>query len=77
MAETVRTRHKITGKIEENTPRHLAEHAVLGKHLEIVGPDAKPFLPEMHKPKVETPEVTPAVRDKERKASSNPKNSKD
>ena len=77
MAETVRTRHKISGQIDENTPVHIAEHEILGKHLDIVGPDAKPYLPEMHKPKVELPEVTPAVIDKEHKAQANPKNSKD
>lgn len=54
MAETVRTRHKISGAIDENTPRHIAEHSILGRHLEIVGPDAKPYLPEMHKPKTGT-----------------------
>lgn len=77
MAETVRTRHNLTGKIDENTPLHIAEHEVLGKHLEIVGPDAKPYLPEMHKPKVELPDITPEVLDKERKAQANDKNSKD
>lgn len=77
MAETVRTRHRLTGQIDENTPRHLAEHEVLGKHLEIVDENAKPYLPEMHKPKLELPEVTPEVLDKERKAQANPKNSKD
>lgn len=49
MADTVRTRHKISGVIDENTPRHIAEHEVLGEHLEIVGPNAKPYLPEMHR----------------------------
>lgn len=53
MADTVRTRHKISGQIDENTPRHIAEHPILGRHLEVVGPDAKPYLPEMHKPKTE------------------------
>lgn len=77
MAETVRTRHKISGQIDEHTPVHIANHPVLGKNLEIVGPDVKPYLPEMHKPKVELPEVTPEDLAKERKASNNPKNSKD
>lgn len=49
MADTVRTRHKVSGVIDENTPRHIAEHPVLGEHLEIVGPNAKPYLPEMHR----------------------------
>lgn len=61
MAETVRTRHRITGKIDENTQKHIALHPVLGKHLEIVGPDAKPFLPEMHK--VPTGEAVIPVKD--------------
>lgn len=59
MAETVRTRHRISGKIDEHTPIHIAEHEVLGVHLEIVDNDAKPYLPEMHKPKFDVqPEVT-------------------
>lgn len=49
LTEYVRTRHAISGAIDENTPRHVAEHEVLGKHLEIVGPNAKPYLPEMHR----------------------------
>lgn len=49
MAETYRTRHKISGVIDENTPEHLVNHVELGKYFEIVGPDAKPFLPEMHR----------------------------
>lgn len=84
MADTVRTRHAISGQIDENTPRHVAEHPVLGRHLQVVGPDAKPFLPEMHKPKVDQPdekvqlpEVTPAVIEKEREASTPNKNGKD
>lgn len=49
MADTVRTRHEISGQIDENTPRHILEHPVLGRHLQVVGPDVKPYLPEMHK----------------------------
>lgn len=45
----VRTRHRVSGQIDEATPRHLTEHEVLGKQYEVVGPDAKPFLPEMHR----------------------------
>lgn len=45
----VRTRHKVSGAIDEATPRHIAEHEVLGKDLEIVGPNVKPYLPEMHR----------------------------
>jgi hypothetical protein len=49
MAETYRTRHKVSGVIDENTPAHIVEHVELGKYFEIVGPDAKPYLPEMHR----------------------------
>lgn len=49
LTDFVRTRHRVSGKIDEATPRHIAEHEVLGEHLEIVGPDAKPYLPEMHR----------------------------
>lgn len=49
MADTVRTRHKVSGVIEEHTPLHIVTHSVLGEHLEVVGPEAKPFVPEMHK----------------------------
>lgn len=44
-----RTRHRISGAIDENTPEHILGHPVLGKHLEEVGPNAKPYLPEMHR----------------------------
>lgn len=49
LTEFVRTRHKVSGVIDEATPRHIAEHEVLGANLEIVGPNAKPYLPEMHR----------------------------
>lgn len=49
MTDELRTRHRISGAIDENTPRHIVDHPVLGKHLEVVGPDVKPFLPEMHR----------------------------
>lgn len=73
MAETVRTRHKISGQIDENTPVHIAEHEVLGKYLEIVGPDVKPYVPELHKPKVDEPKVALPKVDE----ATTPKNSKD
>lgn len=60
MADTVRTRHTISGQIDENTPRHIAEHPVLGLHLQVVGPDTKPYLPEMHKPKDPAVDKAPA-----------------
>lgn len=49
LSDIVRTRHKVSGVIDENTPLNIVEHPILGKHLEIVGPDAKPYLPEMHR----------------------------
>lgn len=49
LTDFVRTRHRVSGAIDEATPRHIAEHEILGKNLEIVGPDAKPYLPEMHR----------------------------
>lgn len=50
-----RTRHTISGVIDENTPEHIVTHPVLGKYLEVVDEDAKPFLPAMHKPTVAKP----------------------
>lgn len=48
MAETTyRTRHRISGVIDENTPQHTLDS--FSEYLEVVGPDAKPFLPEMHR----------------------------
>lgn len=79
MAETVRTRHKISGQIDENTPRHIAEHEVLGEYLEIVGPDEKPFLPEMHKAeaKLHAGEIVIPKSDLPKVDLPSPKNSKD
>lgn len=48
MTDPIRVRHRVSGKIAE-VPEHIANHFVLGKYLEKVGPDAKPFLPEMHR----------------------------
>lgn len=80
----IRTRHSVSGVIDPNTPENILEHPVLGRYLEIVGEDAKPFLPILHKPKaieaeipqsdskaVELPEAKPA------KAAPNKKNDKD
>lgn len=47
MAETYRTRHRVSGVIDENTPQHILDS--FADVLEVVGPDAKPFLPEMHR----------------------------
>ena len=49
LTEFVRTRHRVSGAIDEATPIHIAEHEILGADLEIVGPNAKPYLPEMHR----------------------------
>lgn len=46
----IRTRHTVSGAIEENTPENIFNHPVFGKYLQEVGPDAKPFLPILHKP---------------------------
>jgi hypothetical protein len=59
MTDTFRTRHKVSGVIDENTPENIVNHAVFGAYLEVVGPDAKPYLPEMHRvslPKNPTPD---------------------
>lgn len=65
MADTVATRHRITGAVDRNTPRHIAEHPVLGRHLDIVPDDAKPYVPELYKAKTEPVDVdvkTPEVK---------------
>ena len=51
-----RTRHTVSGVIDENTPEHIVNHPILGQYLEVVGEDVKPFLPEMHKPTKAEPE---------------------
>lgn len=53
MADTVTTRHRISGAVDRNTPLHVAEHPILGKHLDIVPEGTKPFTPELHKAKTE------------------------
>jgi len=47
MPDTYRTRHRISGVIDENTPQHILDS--FSDVLEVVGPDAKPYLPEMHR----------------------------
>lgn len=56
----IRTRHTVSGVIDPNTPEHVFEHPVLGKYLERVGEDAKPFLPELHKPRAAEVEAVEA-----------------
>ena len=47
MTDTYRTRHRVSGVIAENTPQHILD--AYADVLEVVGPEAKPFLPEMHR----------------------------
>ncbi len=47
--ETVHTRHTISGVIKD-VPLNIYEHPDFGQYLEIVPEDAKPYLPEMHRP---------------------------
>lgn len=78
MAETVRTRHTISGAIEKNTPVHLLEHPTLGKYLEVVDDDAKPYHPELHKPReVSEQEVTEPQAEASKADAPLKKNSKD
>lgn len=48
MSDLIRARHTVSGKIAEVTP-DIFNHEILGAYLEEVGPDAKPYLPEMHR----------------------------
>lgn len=48
MTDLIRVRHTISGQIAE-VPANIVNHFELGKYLEEVGPDAKPYLPEMHR----------------------------
>ena len=47
---TIRTRHTVSGQIAD-TPEEIANHVVLGRYLEPVEADDKPYLPIMHKPR--------------------------
>ena len=42
-----RTRNRLSGVIDKDTPQHIVDHPVLGKYLEVVGPDDKPLVPEL------------------------------
>jgi hypothetical protein len=48
MTDLIRVRHKISGAIAE-VPENIVNHFVFGQYLEEVGPEAKPYLPEMHR----------------------------
>lgn len=50
MADTVRTRHLISGQIAE-VPVEIFEHADLGPWLEEVADDAKPYVPGFYAPR--------------------------
>jgi len=39
-----RTRHRLSGKIDVDTPQHIIDHPVLGKYLELVGDNDKPLV---------------------------------
>ena len=45
----VYARNTLSGQIADVSPKFL-EHPVLGKVLELVDTEAKPFVPELHKP---------------------------
>lgn len=49
--KSVRTRHTVSGVIDESTPVHIFEHPVLGKYLERVDERAKPYVAELHTPR--------------------------
>lgn len=53
---SIRARHTVSGQIAE-VHEDIFNHDVLGKYLERVDEDAKPRLPEMHKPTVADREV--------------------
>lgn len=46
-----KTRHRISGVTEIDTPQHIIDHPVLGKYLEVVDDDAKDIVPELVAPK--------------------------
>lgn len=47
---SIRALHTISGKISE-VDESIFNHDVLGRYLERVDEDAKPLVPEMHKPR--------------------------
>lgn len=63
---SIRARHTVSGQIAE-VHEDVFNHEVLGKYLERVDEDAKPLLPEMHKPteaKRVSDETTDNTKDK-------------
>lgn len=59
----IRTRHDISGAIDENTPEHIFNHPILGKHLKAVDEDAKPYVAVLHRPADHGDEVNTASSD--------------
>ena len=49
MAETVTTRHRISGAVDRNTPVHIAEHPVLELHKPKTEPKAEVKIPTPNK----------------------------
>lgn len=47
---SIRARHTVSGVIAE-VPEDIFNHDDLGKYLERVDEDAKPLVPELHKPR--------------------------
>lgn len=47
---SIRARHTVSGKIAE-VDESIFNHPHLGKYLERVDEDAKPLVPELHKPR--------------------------
>jgi hypothetical protein len=56
MAMIIYARNIITGKISPVRQKDL-DHPVLGKNLVKVDEEAKPYIPEMYKPKEEASEM--------------------
>ena len=42
-----KTRHRLSGAIDIDTPQHIIDHPILGAHLEVVDDDAKPIPAEL------------------------------
>lgn len=52
---SILTRHTVSGVISE-VDEDIYNHDVLGQYLERVDEDAKPYLAEMHRPRVAVPD---------------------
>jgi hypothetical protein len=58
----IRARHTVSGVIAE-VPEDIFNHDVLGEYLERVEEDAKPLVPELHKPRKAEPEAVTTKKD--------------